>query len=238
MPKRVAPMIEVRTCSVRELLVDVAAAGLVAPLVHADPPWSYSRAAPPKHGRQDGHYGGLSCIDIAEDLDTSAIVATRDAYLDVWCTWPMLFEFTAAWLSRQRSWQQLTGGSWGKIGRRGIGFHMLGDSEPLLVFARGKPRPLPGPVSNRWTTWPAPSDAPYWEESRGGHSEKPATALTDLVRMATRPGDLVLDLYAGESASLARVCALEGRSYLGAEIDPKRAERARGQLAAIRDAIG
>lgn len=224
-------LIEIRTCSVYELIVDVARGGLAAPLVHADPPWSYSGAAPPKHGRQDGHYGGLACSDIVADLDMAAMVATRDAYLDVWCTWPILFEFADAWLADPRQWQHLTGGSWGKTGRRGIGFHMLGDSEPVLVFSRGKPRPLPGPVSNRWAT-------PYWESERGGHSEKPACALADLVRMATRPGDLVLDLYAGESASLARVCALEGRSYLGAEIDPKRAERARGQLAAIRDALG
>jgi DNA modification methylase len=40
----------------------------------------------------------------------------------------------------------------------------------------------------------------------------------------------VLDLYAG-LGSVARACALEGRAYVGAEIDPERHARALERLA-------
>ena len=45
------------------------------------------------------------------------------------------------------------------------------------------------------------------------------------LRRWTDPGDLVLDLYAG-LGSVAVACALEGRRYIGAEIDPERHRRA------------
>lgn len=153
-------------------------------------------------------------------------------YLGCWCTYPTIWDFSEAWWGRSDSahldWKPLTGGTWGKVGRRGIGFHMRGDSEPLLVFRKGKP-PRGEQCSNLW-----PTDAPYWPERRTAHhSEKPAAVLADLLRVTTKPGDVVLDLYAGASASMARVCHLMGRSYIGAESDPERADSARGMLEAI-----
>ena len=55
----------------------------------------------------------------------------------------------------------------------------------------------------------------------GDHSEKPLDWLRAIVRAWTSPGDLVLDLYAG-LAPMARACLLEGRRYVGAEVDPER----------------
>ena len=201
-------------------------------LVHANPPWSYGEAAPPRHGHAQGHYGGMPMGEIVDDLDRAYDVAAKDAYLVVWCTWPTIWEFATAWFAAPRRWEHLTGGAWGKKGGQGIGFHMLGASEPLLVFRRGRPRPQARPkAKNLWTS---EHGGPYWEEPRSKiHSEKPAAALADLVKMATQPGGHVLDLYAGASASLARQCHLLGRNYAGAEIDLERHSMACRLLDAI-----
>ena len=45
-----------------------------------------------------------------------------------------------------------------------------------------------------------------------------------------KPGDLVLDLFAG-MAPVARACARTGRRYVGAEIDPERYRQAVNRLA-------
>ena len=204
---------------------------------------------------------------IVSDISLAAQVVKDPAYLVVWCTYPTLWDFTESWWSpdhgavSHRDWKQLTGGTWGKIGRRGIGFHMRGDSEPVLVFRKGKP-PRGEQCSNLWQSEYAPramienwlnkDDVPpaeqvrvsrsrgdvfetaFWPERKTPHhSEKPSGALADLLRVTTKPGDLVLDMYAGASASLARVCHLLGRDYVGAEADPERCERATRTLEAI-----
>lgn len=229
---------EIRNCSSSDMLRWVqsrAKSGSVErpTLVHADPPWQYSGAAPPKHGRAthngnssaDSHYGGMPMDAIVADLDLAFDVAAPDSYLVVWCTWPTVWEFAAAWFSHAPRWKHLTGGAWGKKGRQGIGFHMLGASEPLLVFRKGRPKPQCSPkVHNLWTT---EGEGPFWEERKPRtHSEKPPAALSDIVRLATGTGGHVVDLYAGASASLARQCHLLGRNYLGAELDPDRHEAA------------
>ena len=66
-----------------------------------------------------------------------------------------------------------------------------------------------------------------------GHSEKPIPWLRAWVRAWTEPGDLVLDLYAG-LGGMARACLLEGRRYVGAEIDVERHRRAVDLLARVR----
>jgi len=51
-----------------------------------------------------------------------------------------------------------------------------------------------------------------------------------LVETFTRPGDLVLDPFTG-GGTTALACAQTGRRFLGYEIDPQTAERARARLA-------
>lgn len=176
-----------------------------AAMIHADPPWSYRRGK--NQGNAEDQYRGMAEIDIMADLSASSRVAADDAYLFVWCTFPKL----ADWLSvpGPDGWRYLTGGAWGKVGRLGVGYHVRGDAEILLVYGKGSPQARIT-VSN------------HWMAPRGGHSVKPDSVLTDLVRMGSGLHDLVVDLYAGESASLARVARALGRQYVGAEIDPAR----------------
>lgn len=221
-------MIDLRCCDVTALIAglpDGAAACAIC-----DPPWIYSDGGPPMGKRRDrpnlrgiakAYYGGLPEPVIAEHLRSAYRVMAADAYLFVWCTFPKLAEWMAVSVA---PWVYITGAAWGKIGGTlGVGFHFRGDSELLLVYRKGNPKPLDGAQSNLWLTTDQ-DEAPggLWLAPRVGHSEKPQVALRALVAMAAPPGGLVVDLYAGASASLARVCRFLGRDYVGAEISKER----------------
>jgi site-specific DNA-methyltransferase (adenine-specific) len=178
-----------------------------APLVHADPPWQYDNAT--IQGGAERHYGTITLADIATHIDDAARIASEDAYLSCWCTFPLLMSW-ARYSTQLKNWEYVTGASWGKLNGMGVGTHFRGDAELLLLYRKGSPRPLESAKSNLWL-------AP-----RIGHSEKPQKALRALVSMAAPVGGLVVDLYAGASASLAIACRSLGRQYVGAEIDPAR----------------
>jgi len=63
-------------------------------------------------------------------------------------------------------------------------------------------------------------------------TEKPVALLDILVRTSCPPGGLVGDWFAG-SGAVGEACRATGRRYLGCEIDPDMAERARARLAAV-----
>jgi len=195
----------------------MAADGIWADLVVADPPWTYRNTG---EGAAANAYACLDDWQVAEHLTAASAVAVADCYAVLWCTWPKIWE----WMLRGDGigWTYKTGGSWHKTGALGVGFHWRGDSEPCLVYVHGKPKPQPAvTISNAF-------DSP-----RGLHSEKPLDWARDHVRAFCPPGGLVLDLYAG-MAPYARACLLEGRRYLGAEIDPDRHSGALALLAQVR----
>lgn len=191
-----------------------------ADMVHADSPWLYTNAG--VEGAASGQYDLAGDAMIARHVAMLHACATADAYLLCWCTWPKLGEWMA--VSADGPWRYTTGGAWGKRGptgdggRLGIGFHIRGDSEPLLIYTKGKPKAREA-VSN------------LHNSHRAEHSEKPVGWLRDLVRAYSPPGGLVVDLYAGR-APLGVACVLEGRRYVGVEIDPERAEIGRANIAA------
>ena len=208
--------IDLRCCDVAELLAEVRGADLV----HADPPWVYRSGGvfrgweEGQAGRVEDHYGVLTDTDIADHIAAAYECAADDAYLLLWCTWPKLGEWMAQDCGR---WAYKTGGSWHKLGRIGVGFHVRGDSEPWLIYVKGKPRPL-GTLSNAWSSY------------RQAHSEKPDRPLADAVASFCGSGGLVFDLYAGLGPA-ARACLSVGASYIGAEIDPERHRAALSRLA-------
>lgn len=183
-------------------------AGSVA-FVHADPPWGYGMNT--LRSEAWCAYDSLSEIEIAAHLRAAYDKAQDNAYLVIWCTFPKLGEWMSTFNSFQRGgWEYVTGGAWGKINGLGVGVHFRGDAELVLLYRKGNPKPGGTAGSNLWL-------AP-----RIGHSEKPQKALRALLGLATHPGDLVLDVYAGASGSMAKACRSLGRDYLGAEIDPAR----------------
>ena len=176
-----------------------------AAFVHADPPWQYFRSA---QGAASSHYDGLENDQIAAHLNAAYAAAGNDAYLCMWCTFPKLAEWIEA-AKGELTWRYLTGGSWHKDGGLGVGYHLRGDAELYLLYAKGAPKP--GITLSNAQHSPRPR-----------HSFKPESILDRMVRLATQPGDLVLDVYAGNSGNLARVCQRLGRRYIGVEIDSKR----------------
>jgi len=212
-------------CADALAVVDSLPDGSVA-FVHTDPPWIYAGGGPPMGLRRNrpningvarAYYSGLDEPTIAAHLIAAYRVAASDSYLAVWCTFPKLLE----WLRQDLApWEYVTGAAWGKTGGAwGVGFHFRGDAELLLLYRKGNPRPI-DQASNLWLTEDAPGA--LWLADRGKHSEKPQVALRTLISMAAPVGGLVLDLYAGESASMARACQALNRTYIGAENDPAR----------------
>lgn len=218
--------IDLRCCSVEDLLPTVRGARLVT----ADPPWRYGEHPGGANPEKNGIYSGLSDTQIATHLDQSFDSSAPSSRLAVWYTWPKDAEWSAAGNAGPRWGSRVTGGAWTKMtptanGARadqiGVGYHWRGACEPVAVFTRGSTG-RPGSMLLNAHVSP-PSD----------HSEKPLGWLREWLRAWTDPGDLVLDLYAG-MAPMARACLLEGRRYVGAEIDPERHAQAMGRLHGVR----
>ena len=202
-------MIDLRCADVSTLLAEVRGARIV----HADPPWSYDNRSV---CRGDGTmstipYSLLTVDDIVAHVDAAFDCAADDAYLILWTTWPQIVRWMAA--AGRTRWRFLSGGVWAKTGGIGIGLHWRGDSEPVLLYAKGKPRPRLRNIRNTFVG------------RRTRHSEKPSEWLSVLFDGFTEPDDLIFDLYAG-MAPAARACAATGRRYVGAEIDPDRHAKA------------
>ncbi|HYD02651.1 MAG TPA: DNA methyltransferase [Phycisphaerales bacterium] len=197
-----APGIDLRCGDIEQALRGLTGAALVI----ADPPWPYKNRG--NRGASAKQYGELRMHEIGEHVRQAHIAALDDTYLLVWCTWPFLREWTIQ--ADTTGWDYLSGGCWGKTGRIGAGFHWRGDSEPLLVYRKGKPQPFRHDLSNL-----------FLSPRTKNHSEKPVEWLCRLIDTFCPPGGLVLDLYAG-LAPVARACRETGRRYLGCEIDPAR----------------
>ena len=173
--------------------------------VMADPPWTYTQRG--VEGAAERSYGVMTLELIVADLTVAYDQCIDNCYLALWVTFPILAEWFEA--SHKMPWSYVSGATWGKTNGLGIGFHFRGDAELCLLYRKGAPKPKKV-ASNLWLA------------SRGRHSVKPALALLHLVEMATDKNDTVLDLYAGESASLALACKRMERNYVGAEADESR----------------
>jgi len=210
-------VIDLRNCDVLELVNDDDRPGF--DLVVVDFPWSYRNGG--TNGSPDGHY------DVTDNLRGFAGVladvyerAPINCYALVWCTFPMLGDwFAAAAAVPRMGWRYLTGGAWVKPGAPGAGIHWRGNAEVLLIYKKGTPKPYSRQALRN-----------FHSEAIGQHSEKPTSWYTQLLPHFCRAGGRVLDLYAG-MAPVARACLETGHHYLGAELDPKRHQKALAALA-------
>lgn len=201
---------QVDDCRIHECDAAVVASIVTgARLVHTDPPWAYHNTG--LEGHVGDRYGCITMGVIVDHLAAAFDAAAPDAYLFLWSTWPMVVEWVGA--SAAMPWRHVTGGSWHKTDRMGIGFHVRGDSEPWLLYVKGKPRPFAA-LSNAYGS------------ARTKHSEKPIPFLRQMIAALTEPGDLVLDVYAGRGPC-GVAARLEGRRYAGIEI-------ARANIAQVR----
>jgi hypothetical protein len=207
------PGIDLRCGDVSALIAEARGARLIV----ADPPWRYAREAGVSNPETQGIYGGLSEVEIAAILDATYDCTGPACRLAVWYTWPKDAEWNAAGGAGKRWGARVTGGAWHKLQQVGVGYHWRGATEPVALFTKGT---CGRPADLLLNGYACPPDE---------HSEKPVEWLRAWVRAWTKPGDLVLDIFAG-MAPLARACLAENRRYLGAEIDPERHARAMAKL--------
>jgi adenine-specific DNA-methyltransferase len=60
-------------------------------------------------------------------------------------------------------------------------------------------------------------------------TQKPLCVLTPLIQSFSRPGDVVLDPFCGSGSTLL-AAKLQGRNFIGIELDPRYFEIARNRL--------
>jgi site-specific DNA-methyltransferase (adenine-specific) len=78
--------------------------------------------------------------------------------------------------------------------------------------------------------WHVPRVAGTFKERQGHVCQMPLPVLERIIRVASNPGDLVLDPYAGTATTLVAALRL-GRQALSIELDPGTADLARQRLA-------
>jgi hypothetical protein len=198
--------IDLRCADVREIV----AVDHQSVLVHADGPWCYHEKPGVANPDDNGIYDSMTDAQIVEVMDASYEHAAPGARLVCWTTWPKLGELVAA--GGAGRWKYVTGGAWTKRPHVGVGYHWRGHTEPVLVFTKPGARTI---LNRREMLVNSHVSAPEQ------HSRKPIEWLRAMLRAWTDPGSPVLDLWAG-LAPMAAACQAEGRTYLGAEIDPAR----------------
>ena len=231
------PSIDLRCCSVEELIAWCKEKGVVSRLIMSDAPWLYANEPGVANPETNGIYNGLSMPAIVASIDASYDIADKaGSRLASWYTWPTEEDWRAAGQAGKRWGKRVTGGAWTKLQmdddgkgaalnrQPGVGYHWRGQTEPIALFTRGTTGRANEVLLNGHVS---PVSV---------HSEKPVEWLRAMVRAWTSPNDVVIDLYAGR-APLARACAAENRRYLGAEIDPDRHAQALTALARYMEAM-
>ena len=94
--------------------------------------------------------------------------------------------------------------------------------ESAYLLAKGYPRPVE-PIN----------DVLGWEYTGNRHhpTEKPVSAITPLIEAFSRPGDIVLDPFAGSGTTAVAAREL-GRRYVAIELDTRHCETAAARLRA------
>lgn len=96
--------------------------------------------------------------------------------------------------------------------------------ESAYVLAKGRPALPAAPISDV-LPW-------HYSGNHGHPTEKSVDTLRPIVETFSKPGDVVLDPFAGSGSSLI-TAALLGRQYIGIELEPRYCELARRRLAGV-----
>jgi len=154
-------------------------------------------------------------------FEPMARVMKPDSFAICFAGWGALPEFSAAWQGAGlRIVSQIV---WAKdyASRRGFTQYR---HESAYVLAKGNPRPPAQPL---------PSVMPWTYSGNRAHpTEKAVKVIAPPIRSFSKPGDVVLDPFAG-SGSTAVAAALNGREYVAVELEAKHCATARARLIGV-----
>lgn len=140
-------------------------------VIYADPCWQYRNSG---RGAADGHYRTMSLAELC--LLPVERLASADAALFLWATWPTLpdaFALMKAWGFEYKNCAFL----WAKTNKNsatpfvGMGHWTRGNTEPCLLGIRGKPARADAAVQQLVLT------------PVGEHSEKPTEVRARILRL-------------------------------------------------------
>ncbi len=194
--------------------------------VICDPPYGSRTHAGQTHDRKNPAYCADRC------LTSTGINYTHLGPDDV-------AEFLERWGSVCRGWLCVFSCS-DLAGHWRSGFESIKRTAfaPLACVQKGSNVRLAGDGPSNWTTWlnvARPKRLSKWGTLPGAYvvgqdqqrkrgfgviGGKPIDLMRAIVRDYSRPGDLVCDPFTG-GGTTARACALEGRRFVGSEVDPE-----------------
>lgn len=153
-------------------------------------------------------------------------VLKRDALCVSFYGWNRVDEFTAAW--RRVGFRPVGHIVWAKSYGSNSRF-LSSRHESAYLLAKGRP-PLPRNPMNDVQPW-------TYSGNRRHPTEKAPAIFTPLIESFTRPGEAILDPFAGSGSAL--VAAIEAdRRAIGIELDPIHARNAQARLDCLRTRIG
>jgi site-specific DNA-methyltransferase (adenine-specific) len=189
---------------------------------------------------------GLTGLSKHRGAGTRHGVARRD--LDYSSLSPTdVLEFCASLVPRCRGWfcsltDHVLAREW-ENSLRACGFYAFA---PLPIVIPGMTVRLLGDGPSSWTVWlvvarPRSKEFGKWgtlpgyykakpERKMIAQGGKPLSLMRAIIRDYTRPGDLVMDCFAGGGTTLL-AAAMEGRRAIGAEMDPETYAKAKARLA-------
>lgn len=186
-------------------------------LVVTDPPYLVNyRDRSGRSLKNDDNPSGVLPV-----FEPMAKAMKEDSYAICFAGWSALPQFSTAWeraglrIVSQIIWNK------GYVSRRGYTQYC---HEGAYVLAKGNPaKPLrPVPSVMDWV----------YSGNRRHPTEKAIEIITPLIRCFSKQGDLVCDPFSG-SGSTSVAAALNGRDYLGIELDEKHCQTARARLAGV-----
>ena len=186
-------------------------------LVVTDPPYLVNyRDRDGRSLRNDNNADGVVPV-----FSPMARAMKQNSYAVCFAGWSALPQFTAAWeaaglrIVSQIIWQKRY------ASRKSFTEYR---HESAFVLANGNPAKPKHPL-------PSVMDWVY-SGNRRHPTEKAVKIITPLIRCFSKPGDLVCDPFSG-SGSTSVAAALNGRSYLGIDIDAQHIATAKARLAGV-----
>lgn len=186
-------------------------------LVVTDPPYLVNyRDRTGRSLRNDDNADGVMPV-----FAPMARAMKRDSYAVCFAGWSALPQFTQAWdaaglrIVSQIIWQK------NYASRKGFTEYR---HESAFVLAKGNPAKPAHPL-------PSVMDWVY-SGNRRHPTEKAVEIIAPLIRCFSKQGDLVCDPFSG-SGSTSVAAALNGRDYLGIDIDAQHVATAKARLAGV-----